>query len=183
VRGNAPSWRLADTLQSLTDRFRIAKEITASLGSVSVLGFSFSRRTIKEAASYRPKPFAADEMYKHPDRQVTKLDFIDAVNKLVGRRDISKAGSVARFNTKHDVYSLGVVLLEVGLWRKLEDVIPKIQELDPEDKKTKLRDAAKDLKNTMGSKYAWIVEQCLEVEDPEDVTAQQVLEYLEDLVM
>jgi hypothetical protein len=79
---------------------------------------------------------------------------------------------------QHDLYSLGVCLLEIGLWSSLVEirrswssVVPRthgfgwetINELDYSEhiKSSLLRLVTKDIPGKMGTKYARIVEACL----------------------
>lgn len=65
---------------------------------------------------------------------------------------------------RHDLYSLGVVLLEIGLWRPMSDLFPtskRIRLTPAEMKDTLLRNARARLAHYMGTSYARAVITCL----------------------
>lgn len=69
-----------------------------------------------------------------------------------------------RYQAQHDVFSLGIVLLEIGFGRTLDHILEpdKFQEADSDKFVGSLRSAAKDsLAFLMGQKYADIVHHCL----------------------
>lgn len=79
------------------------------------------------------------DIYQHPDR-------------LQGE-------SAPRYISTYDVYSLGVVLLEVGLWKPLEDVADDL-ELDLVDRSNwpgELLKAAEGLFVMVGQRYCRLV--------------------------
>jgi hypothetical protein len=92
-------------------------------------------------------------VYCHPDR-----------NPVDGRKEV-------RHQLCHDVYSIGVVLLEVGLWVPLSKLRPVREILDGQRKgertggqslqKLLLEIAAEKLPLTMGTKYCNAVVYCL----------------------
>ncbi|KAL8367895.1 hypothetical protein RB599_003693 [Gaeumannomyces hyphopodioides] len=66
-----------------------------------VLGFEFSRPELYFSHGYGDSCLARD-IYRHPDRQ---------------------RNPAQPFNKLHDIYALGVVLLELGLWRPALDLL------------------------------------------------------------
>jgi hypothetical protein len=105
-------------------------------------------------------------IYRHPERQGSKIS--------------------ARFTMAHDVYSLGVVLLEIGLWRPFERYEKSLTGKQPIDVRSELIRMSNDMAVQMGSKYRDLVAWCLQLED-ENLGAvgyiKGVLEKLEELVM
>jgi hypothetical protein len=105
-------------------------------------------------------------VYRHPARQGVNIS--------------------ARFTMAHDTYSLGVVLLEMGMWRPLERSEAEIKGKTPEQVRNVLIKLADGAAIQMGSKYKDLVQWCLRLEDENlgmSVYAEQVLEKLESLVM
>ncbi|KAH8646464.1 hypothetical protein BGZ60DRAFT_553738 [Tricladium varicosporioides] len=107
-----------------------------------VLGFEFSRP--EDFFSAGPADFcAARDVYRHPERQ--------------GRPE-------ARFNKLHDIYALGVVLLEIGLW---EPALTLEKNKFGYTKNSKaIRDqlrkhAESRLASRVGEKYKQVVLRCL----------------------
>ncbi|KAI1501492.1 hypothetical protein F5X99DRAFT_382696 [Biscogniauxia marginata] len=89
-----------------------------------------------------------DNIYRHPDRW----------------------GRPLRFERHHDLYALGLLLLEIGCWRTVPKMIPSKDNERLTKKPEKLKDFFLDLvKNKLphdtGSKYADAVRRCLESSD------------------
>ncbi|KAI1457219.1 hypothetical protein F4805DRAFT_198640 [Annulohypoxylon moriforme] len=125
-----------------------------------VLGYEFSRPEAYFSQGQSDRCPTRD-VYRHPDRQgrPTKL-----------------------FNKIHDIYSLGVVLLEIGLWQQATSLEKSgfANVRDPQTiKKHLVRHAEKRLASKMGEKYQRVVLTCLqngfEVKDDskEDLKLQQ----------
>lgn len=90
------------------------------------------------------------------------------------------------FIKSYDIYSLGVVLLELGLWRPLERFDGELSAADPNGMQKALIKIAQELGITMGKRYREIVQWCLSLDDDEDVQpavlVREVLSKLEDIV-
>ncbi len=91
---------------------------------------------------------------------------------------------IKRYIKNYDVYSLGVVLLQIGLWEPINTITRRLGEdfmMWPED----LCEICKELGLTMGSRYQRLVTWCLKlksnsiIKDMEFV--QEVLDPLEDM--
>ncbi|KAF5573699.1 hypothetical protein FPCIR_13873 [Fusarium pseudocircinatum] len=117
--------------------------------------FEFSRPV---AGVTRLAPHAIDtehEVYRHPDRQGLPN---------------------ASFSKIHDIYSMGVVLLEIGLWQTakqifddivkydLDGVVPAANVMAQRLRGAYLDDARKRLAHRMGAEYQQAVLACLEGE-------------------
>jgi serine/threonine protein kinase len=174
----------SDADHSLSDRFKMAKELAksvsgihtygfvhknirpetiltfrdgnSSLGSSFLLGFENIRTADGRTLRFGDSSWERN-LYRHPRRQGLKSE-IDYV-------------------MQHDIYSLGVCLLEVGLWKSF--VIYDQEGMNPspspilgltlesfEDKGSLIKDqlislARNLLPRCMGNRYAQIVETCL----------------------
>lgn len=135
-----------------------------ALSEPYLLGFAAVRS--KEGWSEALVPSASDwsrDIYQHPDRV--------------------KEGSSARFITTYDIYSFGVVLLEMGLWRPLQRYEKQLSGPDVEERRKALLKICRDLDATMGRGYRDVVQWCLELNGQEmvrEVTfASKVLDKLE----
>ncbi|KAF8155511.1 hypothetical protein B0H34DRAFT_713606 [Crassisporium funariophilum] len=105
------------------------------------------------------------DIYKHPERQ-------------------GEIGS--RFTVLHDIYSLGVTLLELGLWRPLSRYADKLKDKSGEDRRTALIELAEETEICMGRRFRNLVIWALTLEgdDIHEVAhSMRVLEQLEDLVV
>lgn len=131
---------------------------TRRLGSPFVIGFDASRSADGFSSMDPGGSFDAIHdfnlaIYQHPDRQTSAGD-----DKI-------------RFQMCHDRYSLGVVLLEIGLWMPLEKVheLRKIKEGDnskPEEVHAKIKSTLIDLAKgnlsiIAGTAYQQLVLYCL----------------------
>ena len=111
-------------------------------------GFEFSRPE-QGRSSLKANFDSKINMYRHPKRQ---------------------GAPVERFDQEHDIYAVGVVLLEIGLWKTVTSIFERqIQRalrgesaIEPEDIKDELlKLARKCLPIEMGTKYCQAVQKCL----------------------
>ncbi|KAI1085263.1 hypothetical protein F5B20DRAFT_521586 [Whalleya microplaca] len=108
-----------------------------------VLGYEFSRPE-KYFSHGQSDRCVTRDVYRHPDRQGKPTEL---------------------FTKVHDIYALGVVLLEIGLWQQATSLdksgFAKVR--DPHDiKKQLVRHAEKRLASKMGEKYQRLVLTCLQ---------------------
>lgn len=74
-----------------------------------------------------------------------------------------------RHNTKilycreYDLYSLGCVLLEIGLWQTLDDCLPHEFSSSIDKQKMAIRNLARQLDKSAGSIYTRVVKNCLDI--------------------
>ena len=161
------------TVSDLTSSPRpLTQEIDLpQIGTPYLVGFSYARRgTARSTGSSR-----ADwrrEIYRHPERQAAELGIDPEVY----------------YKPYHDIYSLGVVLLELGLWERLDTTYEaKLKRAVPNQRRDGLVDlASKHLPSKVGSTFAGIVRRCLGVDtdtdgSEEQMTAQNVLEELDEI--
>jgi hypothetical protein len=136
-----------------------------ALGSPYLIGFETARTDTGDTdAGSRLQAGLEIEIYQHPDRQ--------------GDYHI-------RYTMGHDIYSFGVVLLELGLWSPLEQRSDLTKEADPYARSDILKTLAKETELLMGRKFREIVQLCLNQGNEETSGNVQciaeVLEKLEDL--
>lgn len=73
-----------------------------------------------------------------------------------------KPGDVPNYTMAHDIYSLGVVLLEIGLWKPIATMQEEFKLDDPASWKEKLIAICKgNVAIQVGKAYAQVVENCL----------------------
>ncbi len=106
-----------------------------------LVGFEFSRLE-KDRSTTEQDGRLDRNIYRHPDRQGLPED---------------------RFNSLHDIYALGVVLLEIGLWRLAAGFENGFSRMEAHSIMQSLQEHARDrLPHYMGVEYTEAVLACLE---------------------
>lgn len=100
--------------------------------------------------------------------------------------DRLKGDVSSRYSKTYDVYSLGVLLLELGLWKPLYTVVGQLNTGDPSTWAKELSRIVPNLGPRVGGRYQRIVEWCLNLSGDQGVKEidfiQEVLDPLEDLM-
>ena len=140
------------------DQLRTDPDITRPY----LMGFDISRPNQDFEESERPSQRADDEHYRHPDyREPLNMEPAE-----VGRR-------WRTFRPSYDIYSLGVVLYEIGIWHNLShnpkkhSNKPSMQRLnsDPQLVQKLLgQKQIRELKRHTGLRYTNVVTSCLDHE-------------------
>ncbi|KAF5232045.1 hypothetical protein FAUST_8907 [Fusarium austroamericanum] len=118
---------------------------------VAVGGFQYTRPVGREQVSLpiRETSIENAQLYHHPKVRE---------NFALG----DSAEGYTKYEPRYDIYSLGVVLLEIGLWKTIDQLEPKHNK-DPKAFQTSLTRIAKiNLPFSMGQLYTDIVICCLE---------------------
>lgn len=125
-------------------------------GSPYISGFDYSRPAQNEDMTEKPPENAASDLYRHPRVQGT------------GNRETASAGG---FKKSYDLYSLGVVLLEIAYWKPIDQVlgIPNLHEARPSTTikvRSRLLDEKegylKHVRSHLGNTVQGVVKACLE---------------------
>lgn len=188
----------AQSPPSLTQRLYMAKDLAKSVGYVHTFGFVHKNVRPESVLSFSPADLR---------QRSTFLVGLDNFRKEEGNtervgdsfvernlyRHPSRQGSspTCHYIMQHDIYSLGVCLLEVGLWKSFIEYpktdgemapqwssvlgMPKdlnplqaIQYLCSDAKKHLVSLAQDELPQCMGSKYTDVIVTCLTCLDPEN---------------
>ncbi|KAI1126010.1 hypothetical protein F5Y10DRAFT_245896 [Nemania abortiva] len=170
---------------SLNDRFNIAKMVSRCLGTLHSDGWlhkSIRSQAIKFFFTEADKtvvldtstPYLTDFGFSRP------LDVYSAARYSASRavnldmdvyRHPHRFGQPSQyFNTIHDVYSLGVVLLEIGIWKTARQMYDETFEpgnnpIGEDVKEAFIRRARQELGHCMGSSYRDAVLLCLDGEE------------------
>ena len=132
-------------------------------------GFEYARPSGAPSTSRRVQEFELN-VYRHPNRQ----------------------GAPSKYHTKrHDIYSYGVLLLELGLWDLAEDCFDTVDKskLFPMDvKECLIKNSQLRLAHYAGRAYQLAVDRCLILDsdlavDRDDVVESQLAIKFEDLVL
>lgn len=137
-----------------------------TLGSPALVGFEIARTSEGDTDPGRRRRMPLEiGVYVHPDLQ--------------------QPSAHVRHSMCHDIYSLGVILLEVGIWSSLEKLPQLHPDMNPTEISQALRKVARETELMMGRRYRQTVEWCLNQEHVEDTGSvrliSEVLEKLEDL--
>jgi hypothetical protein len=117
-----------------------------TLGEPYLLGFGSVRTQDGWSDDFlRPKAGWPGDIYEHPSR-------------------LAAEQNLPRYLNTYDVYGLGVILLELGLWRPIIRHKESLAPLAPEARRGKLIEIAADLDITMGTKYTSVVQWCLQLD-------------------
>ena len=154
-----------DPAQSSSDNTR---RFPKTLGNPYLCGFDTARQD-KASSDQQGDVFWDLNVYRHPARQ--------------GRQPEE------RYTMNHDIYSLGVVLLELGIWKPLLALSGlknlRLEHNSLQVKAFFLKLAAESLPVLMGWKYYSVVRFCLEIDGENAVTANtaidEVLSKLEEM--
>jgi hypothetical protein len=132
------------------------------LGHAFLVGFEYARRGTARSTGSGHWGWK-DDIYRHPDRQ--NKDGVDLE---------------IYYTTKHDIYSIGVVLLEIGAWKPLAQNFPELKLADPDERRRLLLDYTDKVAEAVGSRYAALAKKCIGV-DVSGIDVQQVLAELQEV--
>ncbi len=136
--------------------------ITASIPDISspfVLGFDASRPDGVGEMSVASKNSAAADLHRHPS----------SLNGM-SRKPYCKS---------FDIYSLGLILLEIGLWKVLQTYYKPHYSAEKFRDKTVAQNLLPNLNSKTGRLYREVVERCLFLRDDlSDQEAGQLMEYV-----
>lgn len=158
------------------------------LAAPRLAGFEYSRLDEPGALTENTTDFRDHNLYRHPQHRGLPVSDCTGVNNQVSRRRNA-------FTYKADLYSLGVVLLEAGLWRTAAEIVAGSRGAneyrgdgyanqgnrnDADDNEDEVRSAflrlIPTLRRTMGPIYADVVYRCLTGKfEPEDDEALETV--------
>lgn len=177
------------------------KHNEAGLGTANLVGYTFARRIDAQSRGTSDFNWQA-QLYAHPSRLDVNVEkMINAAEEQAtvtpapastlpqatapppaanseDRRAIKleAGGAIVNFTQIHAIYSVGVVLLELGLWQDLETVVnaegePTLSQASADERRNILKGLVGRLKPLMGKLYTKIVRECLNVEEGNDLCA------------
>ncbi|KAI4244262.1 MAG: hypothetical protein LQ352_006862 [Teloschistes flavicans] len=163
-------------LWSLSARFKLAADLATVMGGFHmfewvVKGFQSQSvvfcKGLSDKAPQLSKPFLAGFEYIRPVSGSTVGQPLDLSGKnvLYCHPDLQEEPNI-EFSKIHDLYSLGVVLLEIGLWLTARQILQQTRPPKPstpaEIREEYIRKANSKLPLRMGKSYAEAVVACLE---------------------
>ncbi|RDW69767.1 hypothetical protein BP6252_08787 [Coleophoma cylindrospora] len=75
-----------------------------SLNEPFLSGFELSRPSIMDQLTEKPKFDPLKDIYRHPNAQSSQTD--------------------GKYRKSYDIYSLGVLMIEIALWKQIKDIVP-----------------------------------------------------------
>ncbi|EWC47689.1 hypothetical protein DRE_02889 [Drechslerella stenobrocha 248] len=201
---------LSDPAPALGDRFFIAWYLASTISDIHTSGWVHkgicARGILISPSSKMPKPYLVGWTAARPHNkqlQEGSLSFgirirqqdshktqqVPSLESQLYMHEERYGRPVRGFESKHDIYSLGVVLLEIGLWAPIGKVFEKACQTAKEKNqltpytivlKNLLKKAQEgELPRAMGQEYGRLVRRCLEtnfeVADEEDDEKHTVL--------
>jgi hypothetical protein len=173
-----------DLVHSLSDRVTLAKKIASGLLFVHAGGFVHKKvnptnifvfETENGAyPSHIGEPYLTGfDLVRKADQASARLATEDWKENIYLHPDRHRLQEGDEFTMLHDIYSLGVVLLEIAYWSSFTDLRgigkyllakeDKSQLLGPDDlKRQYIRLAEKHIPPRLGSNYSELVKSCLE---------------------
>ncbi|KAI4277094.1 MAG: hypothetical protein L6R38_005505 [Xanthoria sp. 2 TBL-2021] len=163
-------------LWSLSDRFNLAVDLSKTIGTFHMFGwvlkgfqsssvvFCYDEQTTKPQLG---RPYIAGFEYIRPVSSSTVGQPLDMSEKttLYCHPDVQDEPNI-EFAKIHDLYSLGVVLLEIGLWLTARQILQQARPPRPskpgEIREEYVRKANSKLPLRMGKAYTEAVVACLE---------------------
>jgi hypothetical protein len=144
------------------------KDVLTSLENPYIGGFDYARPDRPGVAS-GPSSLSIDverNVYRHPDVQNEPIEPSSSVTPDHGTahvqsetRPIKNSNPITRFQKIHDIYSLGIVLYEIGMWHLSSGEY--LKSMRPKDFRDKLLENCAKLAPLMGTKYERVVRSCL----------------------
>ncbi|KAG8415897.1 hypothetical protein J3459_013958 [Metarhizium acridum] len=161
----------------LPQRFQIALTVSRALGAFHADGWvhkSVRSHSVMffynhENRGMYDQPYLVDFEFSRPEMGGTQLVFDDDLERNLYRHPDRLGYPMVEFNKVHDVYGLGVVLLELGLWQTARSIYDITLERWGEDSvrsATRMQDiylarAKGGLGHVMGPAYSDAVVACL----------------------
>ncbi|KAI9663737.1 MAG: hypothetical protein M1821_007227 [Bathelium mastoideum] len=171
-------FRTATALASTLASFHLDRWVHKNLSSNSLVFFCDA--TTRQLDSHRP--YLVDFEFSRPETGSTaRLVDGDVAKNLYRHPDIQAVDRPA-FSRMHDIYSLGVVLLEIALWQTAQSILGGAAG-GPDGAREKMtatqvrehyvRTARREVPHRMGSSYLRAVLACLEEENETQWTKRQ----------
>ncbi|KAL7903632.1 hypothetical protein HDV63DRAFT_131586 [Trichoderma sp. SZMC 28014] len=194
-----------DTQNTLNERFKLALKLAESIFFLHTAGFVHKNVTSSSiVVLQRREPFLSPledfylmgfDLIREVDgrtsdkkaargvvevqRPIWEYDIFQHPDRLLRERQ-------QRYTKTHDVYSLGVVLLEIGYWEPLSEILPDLDDSSPSSWARELMEAASALGPRTGECYQRLVAWCLGLDGngivKEGEFLQHVLDPLDEMV-
>lgn len=118
------------------------------LGTSFLAGFDYTRRDAARSTGDESEGGWQKALYQPPERS-----------------EQEEGASPPPYKAEHDIYSLGVVLVEIGRWKPLEMYPNLFKRATAIERKARLEEMAEGLRVTLGRRYVEIALRCLRILD------------------
>ncbi len=180
---------LSQTNPSLSARLELAKQLATALSYVHVLDFvhksirpetalvfkSHSSDSASLTHGFGPLFLVGFKTFRTADGKSLRLTTADRLENMYQHPERQGIDPSTDHRMQHDIYSLGVCLLEIGLWGSFvagdsSSSILSSEVSSPDDIKAHFTVLAKErLPSAMGEKYTSVVVNCLTCMEPDNV--------------
>ena len=163
---------LRKQLPDLGDRFKLAHVLATSIAELHKVGwlhknltssnivyFPLSRATLID---YATQPYLIGFNHSRPDEPSSFTSYLSSEG--YNHKDYQHPTYLrnqSRYCPQFDYYSLGMVLLEIGLWKPLSNILNRGQGSPENFRASLLEKRVPKLKQLMGARYYRIVDTCL----------------------
>ncbi|KAK8135513.1 hypothetical protein PG984_003453 [Apiospora sp. TS-2023a] len=156
-------------LPSLRRRFEIAYEIAISLREVHKLGLAHKSLTSRNVIffqgpqqAWETRPYLIGFRHTRPNEPNAFTEGPVNDPAVLDYQHPSYRSQETRYRLPYDYYSLGIVLLEIGMWRPLPKIAGASTGLSSEELRQKLLTKKVSLlAHFMGDKYRTLVQNCI----------------------
>ncbi|KAF2183705.1 hypothetical protein K469DRAFT_667957 [Zopfia rhizophila CBS 207.26] len=141
LEGPVSLWNLIDTNRvdtrlDLSRRFQVAEALAKTIGGFHADGwvhkslrsesviFFYQENTMNLLVRF---PYLVNFEYSRPQGAGTKLEFDNDCERNLYRHPDRQGEPRISFTRLHDLYALGVVLLEIGLWQTVSSMVKEVQ--------------------------------------------------------
>jgi len=177
---------------TLGERFKLCHDLSSTLAAFHVVGWLhkslrsdvilfFNHRTSNttpESTKYEPSIFGFE--YARPTAKITSGYYDDIPERNIYRHPLRQGKPQTTFQRIHDIYALGVLLLEIGLWTPVKALIGTSgMSLEPDAIARRLSQHAEvNLPVKVGNRFRDVTMRCLSgdfgvEEDDKDETRLQ----------
>ena len=156
----------------LEERILLARRLASALArihkvkwlhkAISAFGIILPKTSKSDPPIHIPPPYITGFSHSRPSNSFSHLAENSLEMTVYKHPEYAGEGHQVEYQARFDYYSLGMVLLEIGLWRDLSGMTKGVEDLDPEPLlKHILKTHVPGLDFYVGTQYRKIVTRCL----------------------